>query len=303
MMRWVSRAQSTRKRRPRMASAVVCLVGLGCGSADSGESLFEEAEPPPAEPVVTPAPANTDDDDPEEMMSGAPDGASTGGEMQLPGGSDPDPDETPSDDGPQRCRPATGVSGAPTNISQAIILLNTLPKPVTLECFLQALDRPLTVYATSSNDSLQPSPGARSPRTFILNGDLEMSIVLEGNASDTLEFGYRPDPSRSIKSEIQFPLTKDLSESNVFDRVRQGASATKCGNCHIGETVEVFPDFPLGAFVSDIIEPFDMDEVTLDQMRAERASCDQDAEAYRCGLLGAIFDHGDVLPGRLRGRE
>lgn len=282
-----------------MASAVACLVGLGCGSAESG-NIFEEPPPPPAEPVVTPLPES--DDEPDDMtgMADGVGGASSTGEVPVP--TEMDPDESEGDEGPAPCRPANGVSGRPSNMSEAMILLNTLPKPVTLECFLQALDRPLTVYATASNDSLQPSPGPRSPRTFILNGDLEMSIVLEGNVSDTLEFGYRPEQARSIKSEIQFPLTKDLSESNIFDRVLQGASATRCGNCHIGETREIFPDFPLGAFVSDIIEPFDMDEVTLEQMRSERAACDHDAEAYRCGLLGALFDHGDVVPGRLRGR-
>jgi hypothetical protein len=198
------------------------------------------------------------------------------------------------------CRPALGVSGAPKNISEAIILLNTLPKPVTLACFLQALDRPLTLYMTKSDDSLQPSPGERSPRTFILNANFEMSIVFDGTARDTLEFGYRPEPSRSIKAEIAFPLTRDVSERSLFDRVQVTERTTKCGACHVGEAHEDFPGFPLGVFASDVIQPFDMESVTIDSMKAEAASCDPATEEYRCGLLDALFGQGEVVPGFLQ---
>jgi hypothetical protein len=215
----------------------------------------------------------------------------------------PDPPVEPPDDeeiDPNApCRPANGVSGRPENISQAIILLNTLPKPVTLECFLQALDRPLSIYMTSSNDSLQPSPGARSPRTFIINGNLAMSIVFDGSARDTLEFGYRPVLARSIKAEIVFPLTADVNERSLFERVQVTPRTTVCGGCHVGEALEEFPGFPAGAFASDVIVPFEMEEVSIDSMRAEVASCDPSAEEFRCGLLSALFEHGELVPGVL----
>src|SRR6185436_10338181 len=51
------------------------------------------------------------------------------------------------------CKPATGVSGSPRTISEAIILINTLPRPTTLACFLEALDRPLSLYMTMSTSS------------------------------------------------------------------------------------------------------------------------------------------------------
>jgi hypothetical protein len=213
----------------------------------------------------------------------------------------PSPDVEP--EAPARCTPANGVSGSPETISQAIILINTLPKPTTLECFVQALDRPLTVYMTKSDDSLQPSPGARSPRTFFLRGKLEMSIVLDGSASNTLEFGFRPEPSRSIKAEIEFPVRTDVSETSLFDRVQVTPRTTKCGACHVGEAHEEFPGFPLGVFVSDVLSPFELDEVSLDSMRSELESCDLELEPYRCGLLSAIFDHGEVLPGQLQATE
>jgi hypothetical protein len=182
-------------------------------------------------------------------------------------------------------------------------LLNTLPKPTSLACFLEALERPLTVYMTKSNQSLQPSPGARSPRTFILRGDFEMSIVLEGEASNTLEFGFRPTPSRSIKTEIVFPVTRDVSEDTIFSRIQVTPRTTICGACHVGEEHRDFPGFPAGVFESDVFAPFDLEEVSVDSLRPEAESCDEVAEPYRCGLLAALFDHGELVQGKLRGLE
>jgi hypothetical protein len=249
------------------------------------------------EPVVTPLAPDTDDEPEEEMMMAPPAMPSDdpGAMPAMP------PDDEPAEDAP--CRPATGVSGRPSTISEAIILLNTLPQPVTLACFLEALERPLTLYMTRSDDSLQPAPDERNPRTFILNGDLEMSIVFGGRASNTLEFGFRPIISRSIKAEITFPLTDAVSESSLFDGVQVTERTTRCGACHVGEAHEDFPGFPLGVFASDVIAPFDMEEVTIESMKAEAAACDPSVDEYRCGLLTALFEHGDVVRGVLRGPE
>lgn len=246
----------------------------------------------PPEPVVTPLPPEDTED---EMMAMMPPSMPVDVPAEMP--VVPPVEEVIDPNAP--CSPANGVSGRPENISQAIILLNTLPKPVTLECFLQALDRPLTIYMTSSDDSLQPSPGARSPRTFIINGPLVMSIVFDGGARDTLEFGYRPEVSRSIKAEIVFPLTRDVNERTLFDRVRVTERTTQCGICHVGEAHEEFPGFPLGVFASDVIVPFPMEEVSIEAMMSEVASCDAAAEEYRCGLLTALFEQGELVPGTL----
>jgi len=288
-MRWV-----TNGRRLGWASAAVCVLGLGCGGSEPDGSQLFEPDPLPPEPVVAPPPPEGDVEEMTEMMPPSMP-VTTPVEMPVV----PPVEEEVDPNAP--CRPANGVSGRPDTISQAIILLNTLPKPVTLACFLQALDRPLTLYMTKSDDSLQPSPGARSPRTFILNGDLEMSIVFDGAARNTLEFGYRPQSARSIKAEIEFPITADVSERRLFDRVQVTERTTRCGACHVGEAKEEFPGFPLGVFASDVIMPFDMDAVTIDSMKAEAASCDPAAEEYRCGLLSALFDQGEVVPGFLQG--
>jgi hypothetical protein len=176
-----------------------------------------------------------------------------------------------------------------------MILMNSLPKPVSLACFLQALTRPLSLYMTSSTRSLQPAPGARSPRTFIVYEPLVLSIVLDGPARIALELGYRTSPARSVKTELLFPLETDVTLDNVFDDVRAG-SLTKCGNCHTAEVITSHPDLPqIDVFESDIIPPFEIYEVELDALRAERASCNFAEEPERCALLSALFDHGEVV--------
>jgi hypothetical protein len=198
------------------------------------------------------------------------------------------------------CVAPPGVSTTPATIPEALGLLNSLPKPTTIECFLQTLSRPLALYLTSSTQSLQPATGgARSPRTFVLRGALEMSIVLDGPASSTLELAYRPVPGRSIKTEILFPLAKDVTPERFFDRVVIGGNATECGNCHVAETQEAFDGFPEGVFVSDVIPPYAIFEVSLDSLRNERATCDEQAEPQRCSLLSALLDFGDVQSGQL----
>jgi hypothetical protein len=284
----------TNGRRWGWASAAAGLLGLGCGGSDDLDDSLFQPEPMPSEPVVAPLPPEDTMDD--EMMAMMPPSMPVDVPVETPVVVPP-VEEVIDPNAP--CSPANGVSGRPENISQAIILLNTLPKPVTLECFLQALDRPLTIYMTSSDDSLQPSPGARSPRTFIINGPLVMSLVFDGIARDTLEFGYRPEVSRSIKAEIVFPLTRDVNERTLFDRVRVTERTTQCGICHVGEAHEDFPGFPLGVFASDVIVPFPMEEVSIEAMMPEVASCDAAAEEYRCGLLTALFEQGELVPGTL----
>ena len=193
-----------------------------------------------------------------------------------------------------RCATPERVSGAPTSIPEAITHLNLLPRPTSVACFLQSLKRPLELYMTSSPGSLQPSPGARSPRTFIVNGPLIMTIVPDGRARDTLELGFRTSPDRSIKTEVPFPLTEEVSAATIFEHVQQG-SGTVCGGCHVGEIHTDYEAFPGGVFESNIIIPNSVYEVDLEAFRAEEPICDPQVESARCGILTALFGYGEVL--------
>ena len=191
------------------------------------------------------------------------------------------------------CSAPAGVSGSPRDVSQLVELMNSLPKPTSLACLLETLDRPLELYLTSSKLSLQPADGVRNPRTFIVRDELVLSVVPGGESSSLLEIGYISAPGRSIKGEIEFPLTRDVTASGIVDRIRIG-DISICGGCHGGESRPADPFFPDGAFESAVAEPLYVYEVDLESLREEARVCDPAREAGRCGMLSALFDRGEV---------
>lgn len=268
------------------------LVLVACGNGDDLSSEADVFTPPPT--VDEPSDGDTSGDvrpEPEPLVAAPP--------VMDPGtdGTDESP-VTPAVSDGSPCALPDRVSGTPQTIEEALVLMNALPKPTTLACFLESLERPLSLYMTSSGASLQPSPGARSPRTFIVNGPLVMSIVFEGEAAATLELGYRTSAARSVKTEILFPLQREFAMINLFDRVQRG-TGTQCGACHTGEIRTDHEAFPMEVFESDVIVPSSVFEVELESLRAEAASCDPEAEERRCTMLEALFGHGEVRPSEI----
>lgn len=262
------------------SGALLSACLLGCGS-----------EPEAAADVVTPAEV---DDGPAEVDDGA---------AEVPADAPPavvaqGDEETGSPPSPARCSAPAGVSASPRNIQQAVALMNALPKPTTLTCFIESLDRPLELYLTRSELSVQPANGVRSPRTFIVIGDLLMAIVPDGDFSSLLELGQLTAAGRSIKGEIEFPLTADVTASGITEHIRMG-DISLCGGCHGGETRPRDSFFTDGAFESAVAVPISVYEVDLESLRQEASECDAAREPGRCEMLGALFDHGEVNPSRL----
>jgi hypothetical protein len=260
------------------------LLAAACGNGDDLDPAAGERPLPEAPVEIRPQPVEEAPGEPDEVDP--PVGA---------GGTGVGPDDGDELGDPDACRTPNGVSGSPRSLEQAIILMNSLPRPTTLACFLQALERPLSVYMTSSSFSLQPAPGARSPRIFIVNEPLVMSVVLDGPAAAALEFGLRTSAIRSIKTEMIFPLTTDVNYDNFFSEVAQGPESTKCAACHTGEVVTLTEALPIEVFESDIIRPFEGMEVDVPSLRAEHMSCNEAEEPERCLMLSAFFDYGDVI--------
>lgn len=273
------------------------LLSSACGGgadSDAGRQVvppFSGVEPvvaplaPPPEVPPTPEPVvavTTPEAPPVLAPPAAPESEEPEGEVE------PEP--------PVGCQAPSGVSGTPRNLPEAVALLNALPRPTSLACFLEALDRPLRLYLTSSDQSLQPSPGARSPRIFVVNEPMVMSIVLEGEAATTLEIGYRTTPTRSIKTELIFPLQTQVTFANLFDGVKDGdGRVTRCSACHTSEQQFFDTELQAEVYESDLYPPFEVYEVDVASVRAENESCDPAVEPERCELLSAIFDHGDVI--------
>jgi hypothetical protein len=205
-------------------------------------------------------------------------------------------DAADDDPAPARCRPAAGVSTSPGSIAAVVELVNALPHPVTLSCFLESLDRPLLIDAARGSVSLQPGVGTRSPRVFLFVGQLILSIVPEGRGSRLLELGEQVGDNRSVKAELAFPIEEPLAPARPFDEIRANAGTT-CAACHPDEvraTDFAYAEASVEAYVSGAFRPLPRTRVSVGSLADERQRCDPAAEPARCAILGALFDHGEV---------
>jgi hypothetical protein len=197
--------------------------------------------------------------------------------------------------GRARCQAPAGVQPSPTTTEEAVELINALPKPLNVACFIEALARPLHINATNSVFSLQPAASDASPRVFIQLDRLWASVVIDGPGSYLLEFGYRPPASEltSIKGELKFPLYEPVPLSAPYDRVRSGPT-TSCGPCHYNEQRADALGFA-GAFDSIAFRPRPESQIGLESLLLENVTCRWDLTPHRCEMLSAVFDGGAVL--------
>jgi hypothetical protein len=180
---------------------------------------------------------------------------------------------------------------APESIDEVVATLEVLPSPVTLDCFLVSLERPLGLELTSNPLSMQPADGPESPRIFLRSDELNMSVVPAGEGRHLLEFG-EVYSDLSVKAELAFPIVLPLDPETPFARVRtpDGPTPTGCGVCHAGEI-----DVGEGRFASTPLRPRASTLVSIDDLRHEHETCASDVDPERCSMLSALLDHGDVF--------
>ncbi len=194
----------------------------------------------------------------------------------------------------RRCKPAPGTTGTPSTIAEAVELANGLPFPVTAECFVEALDRPLAIAPTASTSSAQPAAGRRSPRVLIWpTDDFIVTVALDGAGRNLIEFGQFVAEDRSIKGELEFPLAEPATTAQALQRVRnpEYPNITTCFVCHDDERDE--PSVP-GGRSSEALRPFERTLVDLQDLPRLRDECDWTAEPDRCRYLHALVDPGPL---------
>lgn len=208
------------------------------------------------------------------------------------GCSDPE-SETPQVLDGQTCIAPSGVSNAPTTIKEALDLIDSLPRPVTVPCFIDSLARPLKLIASSSPFSAQPAFNAEAPRVFVVIDTLIISWVPDGDGSKVLEFAEERDFARSVKAELHMPVTGEMAYADAFDHLlRNEEKESSCGICHGQE--ERATDITYGnAFMSLALKPRDADVVNVARMRQIHEACDGNATPGRCAIYEAMF-RGDV---------
>jgi hypothetical protein len=216
-------------------------------------------------------------------------GQSTGGSASV------DPITPVNPLGRERCRAPAGTTGSPGTVAEAVALMNALPKPTSVACFVEALDRPLGVYATQSIISAQPALSAQSPRVFIKKGLLWLSVVVDGESSYLVEFGQLINETdlRSLKGELKLPLEEVISPTLPFERVGYG-SGTVCGLCHSDEREHIASGLA-GVFDSAALRPRPETRIDLETLRALNRECDWEFESHRCEMLSALLEGGTVV--------
>ena len=116
------------------------------------------------------------------------------------------------------CGVPLGVALAPSSIQDVVTLINALPKPLTLSCYLKVLQRPLAVNATLSKQGIQKASGPENPRIFIASGALISAILPHGDNSNLLALSELIDATMSVKGEIRFPVQKSLTADGHTNR-------------------------------------------------------------------------------------
>lgn len=196
--------------------------------------------------------------------------------------------------GSRTCVLPAGVSGSPVSIEDVVSILNALPKPVSLPCFIESLDRPLRLFASQSSASAQPSTGANNPRFFLFSGPLIMTVTPDGPGANLLEMAVlRAGGTMSLKAELVFPITGPVSASAPYDQVRSG-NGTSCRVCHTTESVDTSIAFTL-AYQSSAFRALPATEVPFAAAKSQYTSCNPLSEPDRCELLKMIFGAGAAI--------
>ncbi len=192
-------------------------------------------------------------------------------------------------------RKCAEAQGAIASIGDVIARLNALAPSADGPCFVAALPRPLEVVATHSVTSAQPAAGRESPRLFFLLPKLVISAVPEGDGSKLLELGEWVTTTRTIKGELELPVTSKLAPDAAFQKILQGDDRTVCATCHREESAH--PSIPK-AFVSMAFRPNPGTLVTVAELEAFHETCTRENdESARCAMLHALFDFGEVKQG------
>lgn len=200
----------------------------------------------------------------------------------------------------RRCAPGPNATGAPRNIEQVVDLINSLPKPVTVACFVESLDAPLKVFASKSVASLQLSTGPDDPRWFIFSLPLIISVTSDGPGADLLEMGVlQPGNKRTLLGELRMPIETEIKPALPYDRISKDAG-TSCGFfCHQNEVRDPRIGFA-EAFVSKAIRAAADSEVPIESLRGALSRCKSPTHgagptatnSARCALLHALLVTG-----------
>jgi hypothetical protein len=172
-------------------------------------------------------------------------------------------------------------------------MLNGLPRPLEMPCFVASLSGRLELAAALSRTSAQLAYERHSPRLFIFLDPLILTLAFDGTGRDLLEMGELRGEGRTLKAELAFPLVEEVSAAAPFEHTLFDGERSTCFFCHANERVA--SDIPFTkAFESVALRPSDAALVNVDFLRSQAASCNDVEQPYRCALLRAVFEREAV---------
>ncbi|MFM2416666.1 MAG: hypothetical protein RL385_1389 [Pseudomonadota bacterium] len=199
--------------------------------------------------------------------------------------------ETPHRAGTELERCAEAGSGSADSIADVIAQLNALPDP-SVPCLVASLPRPFGVVASSSLLSAQPAESEASPRIFVMQPGMVLTVVPDGEGASAVELGQWVTPTRTLKAEVKFPLTLPIDDTAVYAHILYWEEQTVCAQCHRKEERS---EHGRRTFVSEALRPDPSTYVSLLALRREHEACVLTEDASdRCNLYHALFDFGDV---------
>lgn len=202
--------------------------------------------------------------------------------------------ETPHEASPELSACADAQLASVESIADVVAQLNVLPTD-SVPCLVASLPRPFGVLASASTLSAQPAESDASPRIFVMEPQVVLTVVPEGAGASSVELGQWVTSTRTLKAELKLPATRPLEDSAPHSRIIFGDNQTVCSQCHRNEERT-----RQGAvtFVSDALRPAPDKDVSINALRAEHEACVQNNDtSSRCDLYHAIFDFGEVEPG------
>jgi hypothetical protein len=177
----------------------------------------------------------------------------------------------------------------PTTFEGVVDLVNKLPKPVTVNCFLYNYDHPLEIFAVDNQLNAQPSGGPDNPRIFIFKDDFMISVVPLGGGKDNIEFSKIVNEGKSVKGDLHFPIEETIEDDEIFSNIINEANdGTVCRLCHGQESL-----YSGLSYSSNIIVPEENLRITKQDLSEEIKKCRTETSS-RCAMINYIYSAGEV---------
>lgn len=149
--------------------------------------------------------------------------------------------------------------------------------------------------AVNNGFSAQPAVKNESPRIFIVNTRLSISVAPAGAGKFLLEMSEPTSATKSFKAELEFPIEKTLDPYLAFSSTAdpQSPGNSRCILCHRNEEKTLYSTIGF-AFNSEIVRPNELQRVFSLYLRNQAYICNPATDKYRCDMLNAIFTTGEA---------